>query len=374
MQRTIMSMLKKTGITVNGSAPHDIQIIDDSFIKQLLKNPSLIAGEAYMQNAWDAQALDQFFFHIFKAGSTSRFFGSYHKFYDFIFYHIKNLQTPKRSHQVAVQHYNLSNHLYRAMLGPSMAYSCGYWREASNLNQAQYAKYQLICDKLMLTANDTVLDIGCGWGGLCHYMAKYIGCRVVGLNISAEQIQFARDLTKSLPVDIVKADYRDHKVYNPTGKKFTKIVTVGFFEHVGHKNFGTLLKTMHQQLSDDGLALLHTIGCQTDGLSKDPWLHKYIFPNGEIPTLSDFMKVLGDQFIIEDLHNFGADYDLTLMAWFENFDKAWPELASQFDQTFYRMWKYYLLSCAGGFRARFLQLWQFVLTKNGMIGGYQSVR
>ena len=153
--------------------------------------------------------------------------------------------------------------------------------------------------------------------------------------------------------------------------KYDRIASVGMFEHVGRKNFKQYMITAHRCLADGGLFLLHTIGKNVRDSIPDPWVDKYIFPNGDLPSLGQLGDAYDDLFIIEDMHNFGADYDKTLMAWHKNFEDAWPRFKDRLGDRFHRMWRYYLLSCAGAFRARDIQLWQWVLSKEGVRGGYQ---
>ena len=160
-------------------------------------------------------------------------------------------------------------------------------------------------------------------------------------------------------------DYRD---LNDT---FDKILVCGMIEHVGYKNYGEIMNVVHRSLADDGLFLLHTISYKVSQPTSDPWINKYIFPGGALPSITQIGKATENLFIIEDLHNFGADYDKTLMVWFKNFDAAWPRLKAKYDERFYRMWKYYLLSCAGVFRAR-VTLWQIVLSKTVSRAGIQA--
>jgi cyclopropane-fatty-acyl-phospholipid synthase len=243
------------------------------------------------------------------------------------------------------------------MLDQRMQYSCAYWKGAKNLNEAQENKLELICKKLMLKKSDRVLDIGSGFGGFAKYAAERYGCHVTGYNISKEQIRYSREICKGLPVEIVDADYREIR------GQFDKVVSVGFFEHVGYRNYRALMGVVHRCLNDDGLFLLHTIGTNTSRFSTDPWLNKYIFPNSMLPSVKEIGKAVEGLFVMEDWHNFGPDYDKTLLSWSENFDKSWATIKSKYGGRFYRMWKYYLLLCASHFRSRHLQLWQIVLSK-----------
>ena len=236
------------------------------------------------------------------------------------------------------------------------------------MEQAQFNKLDMICHKLELKPGERVLDIGCGWGGLARHAAQYYGVEVIGITVSKEQQKLARERCLGLPVTIELMDYR-----NLTGT-FDKIVSVGMFEHVGSKNYPAYFDTANRLLRDQGLFLLHTIGRHRTAATVDSWIDKYIFPNGKIPSAKEIASVVEDRFLIEDWHNFGQDYDLTLMAWWHNFDRAWPRLASKYSQRFYRMWKYYLLSCAGFFRSRQGQLWQVVLSKRTRREVYRSIR
>ena len=217
----------------------------------------------------------------------------------------------------------------------------------------------MICRKLNLNASDRVLDIGCGWGGLAKYAAERFGCRVTGVNISREQLRSAREFCQDLPVRFEDRDYRTIEGC------FDKIVSVGMFEHVGRKNYRAFMRTVHRCLRDDGAFLLHTIGGNTSRTGCDPWVTRYIFPNGMLPSTAQIARAAERLFVIEDWHNLGPHYDRTLMAWNANFQEAWPRLQAQYDARFKRMWEYYLLSCAGAFRARNIQIWQIAMTKYG---------
>jgi cyclopropane-fatty-acyl-phospholipid synthase len=254
------------------------------------------------------------------------------------------------------------------MLDTRMIYSCGYWAEAETLEQAQEHKLDLVCRKLGLQPGMRVLDIGCGWGGAARFMAERYQVEVVGCTISAEQARLAREDCRDLSVQILLQDYRT------LSGSFDRIFSIGMFEHVGHKNYRTYMETVARLLKDDGLFLLHSIGSNKTSIVVDPWIERYIFPNGMLPSARQITRASEGLFILEDWHNFGADYDKTLMAWHANFISAWPQLKHAYDQRFFRMWTYYLLSCAGGFRARDNQLWQVVFAKNGVPGGYRAIR
>jgi len=279
-----------------------------------------------------------------------------------------NMQTKTRSQKVAQEHYDLGNDMYNKMLGDTMQYTCAYWKQAKTLDEAQEQKLDLICRKLQLNKGEKVLELGCGWGGFAHFAATNYGVQVDAYNISKEQVEFARQRNKGLPVNIYLADYRD-----ATGT-YDKVAAIGLCEHVGYKNYPTLMKVAYRSLKKHGLFLLHSIASNTSTTHCDPWFNKYIFPHGMLPSVKQLGETMEGLFVMEDWHNFGPDYDKTLVAWYHNFDKHWPIYEEEYSDQFYRMWKYYLLSFAGAFRARRTQLWQIVMSKYGVPGGYESIR
>ena len=364
----VKGLLERSEIRVNGNNPWDIKILNQNTYNRIKAEGSLGLGEAYMDGWWECQSLDQFFYKLFEAKVPENIGLSVPLVLDILYAKILNLQAKSRAFEVAEKHYDLDNELFAKMLGKTMAYSCGYWAKAKTLDDAQLAKFDLICRKLNLKKGQRILDIGCGWGGLAKYAAENYGVSVVGLTVSKEQAEFARKSCKGLPVDIRLQDYRS------LNEQFDHIASVGMFEHVGFKNYKEYLTVAKSCLKPSGLFLLHTIGWLNTGTGSDPWLNKYIFPNGALPSLRQITKAAEGLFVIEDVHNFGSDYDKTLMAWHKNFNTVWPKFKDKYDERFFRMWNYYLLSCAGVFRAREMQLWQIVLSPNGVPGGYKSVR
>jgi cyclopropane-fatty-acyl-phospholipid synthase len=209
-----------------------------------------------------------------------------------------------------------------------------------------------------------VLDIGCGWGGFAKYAAEKYGANIHGITVSREQVKYAKKICQGLDVEIELKDYRALK------EKFDCIVSIGMFEHVGCGNYRTFIKVVHQCLKADGLFLLHTIAGNNSVNSTDPWINKYIFPNSMLPSAKQITSATEGLFVLEDWHSFGQYYDKTLMAWYNNFIENWTKIKDEYDERFYRMWTYYLLSCAGSFRASRNRLWQIVLSKKGIKGGY----
>lgn len=363
----IEQLLAQAGVCVNGAAASDIQVHDPRLYERVLAHGSLGLGESYMDGAWDADDLDGFLFKLLAA----RLDQSLHTFDDLLL-HLKarmvNMQRGQRAWVVGERHYDLGNDLYQAMLGKRLVYSCGYWKDARDLDSAQEAKLALVCAKLGLAPGMRVLDIGCGWGEALEYAARHHGVSGVGITVSHEQAQYARGLCAGLPIEIRTQDYRE------LDERFDRVLSIGMFEHVGVKNYPGYFEVARRCTADDGLFLLHCIGSNVSTDRTDPWIEKYIFPNSMLPSAAQITRASEGQFVIEDWHNFGADYDRTLLAWRANFDAAWPRLALRYDERFRRMWRFYLSASAATFRARRDQLWQLVLSPHGVCGGYRAPR
>jgi len=368
LARFATELLEKADITVNGDKPWDIQVHDPRLWGRVLKQGNLGLGEAYMDGWWDVPALDQFIHKAVSARLERQIQFTWSDLLLMAKSYLFNMQSTSRASIVAEEHYDLDVEIYKSFLDPYNQYTCGYFKDTEDLNVAQEQKLDLICRKLGLKAGDRVLDIGCGWGGFAKFAAEKYGAHVVGITLSKEQLAYAKEFTKGLPVELRLQDYRDVR------EQFDHIVSVGMIEHVGYKNYREFMQVAERCLKPDGLFLLHTIGYPESIVAGDAWMSKYIFPNGLTPSIAQLASAAEKLFIIEDLHNFGAYYDKTLMAWFKNFDKSWSKLKEKYGERFYRMWKYYLLSCAGVFRSRNLELWQIVLSKNGVPGGYTSIR
>jgi len=368
LEKKAQEILSLADININGDRPWDLQIHNPDFYKRVLAQGSLGLGESYMDGWWDVKQLDQFFDYLLRAEIDRKAVTKKQLLVPYLKATFSNLQNKQKAKVVGEKHYDIGNDLYEAMLDKRMVYTCGYWKDAKNLDEAQEAKLDLVCRKLNLQEGQKILDIGCGWGSFAKYAAEKYKVSVVGITISKEQVGIARERCKGLPVEIRLQDYRE------VTEKFDHVVSLGMFEHVGYKNYQTYMKKAHQCLNDGGLFLLHSIGGNKSVKMTDRWLDKYIFPNSMLPSIKQIGESIENLFVMEDWHNFGVDYDKTLIAWYENFNKNWLKLKRNYSERFYRMWKYYLLSCAGTFRSRRNQLWQIVLSKNGVFDGYQSVR
>jgi len=362
-------ILSLAGVEINGNNPWDIQIHNNEFYRRVITEGELGLGETYMDGWWDAEKVDELICKILKARLDQKI---KHKFSILIRLckaRLFNLQSKRRAFIIGKEHYDLGNDLFQNMLDKQMNYSCAYWKNNGNLDKAQEAKLELICRKIYLKPGMRVLDIGCGWGSFGKYAAEKYNVEVIGITISKEQVELGKQLCKGLPVEIRFMDYRD------INEKYDRIVSIGMFEHVGYKNYKAFFEVANRCLVDDGLFLLHTIGNIRTNKTIDLWTDKYIFPNGMLPSIAQISKAIESLFIMEDLHSFGKDYDKTLMAWYANFEKNWYKIQNKYSERFFRMWKYFLLSFAGSFRSGINnQLWQIVLSKNGMPGDYMSCR
>jgi cyclopropane-fatty-acyl-phospholipid synthase len=322
-----------------------------------------------MDNWWDVKRLDDMIYLVIRADLQNKVKHNLKVALQLAGFWLINMQARRRAFIIGERHYDLGNELFQTMLDKRMNYSCAYWKNAKTLDEAQENKLELICKKLYLKPGMRILDIGCGWGAFAKYAAEKYDVRVMGITVSKHQVALGNEMCKGLPVELKLQDYRDVK------DKFDRIVSVGMIEHVGHKNYKEYFKIAERNLNSDGLFLLHTIGEVQSVNKTDAWTHKYIFPNGMLPSISQLSKSVEGLFVIEDLHNFGNDYDKTLLAWYNNFESNWDKLKIKYDNRFLRMWQYFLLSSAGAFRARSKnQLWQIVLSKNGILGGYNSIR
>jgi cyclopropane-fatty-acyl-phospholipid synthase len=365
LRRKIEALLEEAGLRLDGDGNANLSVHDERFYRRVLAHGSIGLGESYMNGWWDCDRLDEFFHRILAARLNERVRGHFDVF-DWLRARFFNLQTDRRAFQVGKRHYDIGNELYRRMLDRRMIYSCALWAEGDDLDTAQERKLEMCARKLYLQPGMRVLDIGCGWGGTAQYLAERHGVEVVGITVSEEQARLAREICAGLPVDIRLQDYREVE------GRFDRVISIGMFEHVGHRNYGIFMGTVHRVLEPGGLCLLHTIGTHRSQFRTDPWIAKYIFPNSMAPSMAQIAGACEGRLAIEDVHNIGPNYDPTLMAWRTNVVRHRGELSEWYDERFFRMWDYYLLSCAGTFRAGRNPVWQLVLSPGrARPGGYQ---
>jgi cyclopropane-fatty-acyl-phospholipid synthase len=355
----IRELLAQADIQVNGQRPWDIQVHDARFYDRVLREIELGLGESYMDGWWDCEKVDEFISRALIARLETQIRGSWKLTWHVLNARMMNLQTRSRAFEVGEKHYDLGNDLYCAMLDKRLNYTCGYWKDGGSLDDAQEAKLDLVCKKIGIEPGMKILELGCGWGSFAKYAAEKYGASILGVTVSKEQVALGMELCKGLPVELRLQDYREVQ------GTFDAVISIGVMEHVGYKNYRTYMQVVDRTLKKDGVAFVHTIGGNISRAIADAFSHKYIFPNGQLPSIAQLGGAMENIFVMEDWHNIGPNYDKTLMAWHANFSGAWPELKGHYDERFHRMWDYYLLSSAGGFRSRMLQLWQIVMTRQG---------
>lgn len=356
-ERFVRELLALGGIEVGGGAPHDITVHDRRFFARVARDGSLGLGESYMDGWWDCPSIDAMITRIHRARLPQAIRKNWKYMANVVKARVLNLQSRVRAFHVGQHHYDIGNDLYRAMLDPRMVYTCGYWKDATTLDQAQEAKLDLVCRKLGLRPGMRVLELGCGWGSFARYAAEKFGVEVTGYSVSREQVALGRELCAGLPVELRLEDYRSAR------GTYDRVVSIGIMEHVGYKNYRAYMEVVDRCLAPGGVSLIHTIGSERSEPTSDPWTHKYIFPNGHLPSVAQLARAMEGLFTFEDLHTFGPHYDPTLMAWYRNFTAAWPALKARYGERFFRMWSYYLLMSAAAFRARYIHLFQIVMAR-----------
>jgi cyclopropane-fatty-acyl-phospholipid synthase len=367
LHHRVRDLLARAGVTIGGDRPWDIQIHDERFYARMLAQGSLGVGESYMDGWWDCEQLDEFIARALRA-DLKQAITPWKEALRVLGARLVNLQSPARAFHVGRHHYDIGDDLFRIMLDRRMIYSCAFWKDASTLDDAQEAKLELVCRKLKLEPGMRVLDIGCGWGGTAQFAAERYGVSVLGITVSENQAMHARERCRGLDVEIRLEDFRRLQ------GTFDRVLSLGMFEHVGYKNYDRFMRLVRGLLVDDGLFLLHTIGGARSRARTEPWTERYIFPNSLLPSAAQISTAIERRFVLEDWHSFGADYDTTLKHWYRNVEEHWAELQDRYDERFHRMWRFFLLSSAGGFRARKSQLWQIVLSPHGVPGGYRAPR
>jgi cyclopropane-fatty-acyl-phospholipid synthase len=357
---TIMQgLLASAGVGTDGREPWDMHVHDRRAYKRMLYEGVMGFGESYMDGWWDCDRLDECFCKLIRGNLEEEVKKDWKTALHVGTAKLFNLQSARRAFEIGEKHYDVGNDLYRAMLDDRMVYTCGYWKNAETLGEAQEAKLELVCRKIGLEPGMTVLELGCGWGSFGKYAAENYGAEVTGVTVSKEQVALGTEMCKGLPVTIELLDYRE------VSGRYDAVISIGLLEHVGYKNYRTYMETVHRCLKDDGIAFIHVIGSNNRVTIGNSWFHKYIFPNAMNPSIGQLGQAMDHLFVMEDWHNFGPDYDPTVMAWYRNFEEAWPELKHAYDERFYRMWRFYLLSGAASSRARRTQLWQIVMSKKG---------
>jgi cyclopropane-fatty-acyl-phospholipid synthase len=356
LQKKVENALGIADVRINSDRPWDLMVHDERFYARVIANGALGLGESYVEGWWDCAELAQLFYKLLKAHLDRQVSVNWTQIVAYIKARIANRQRKSRATQNVQRHYGLAIDLYRSMLGRWMLYSSADWEHATSLDEAGEAKLEFVCQRLDLCPGQKVLDIGCGWGGFAKYAAERYGVEVVGITVSTEQARLAQEICGQLPVEIRCQDYRD------LNDKFDHVVSLGMFEHVGYKNYRRYMEIVRRCLRPDGLFFLNTIGANESRCCANPWTDKYIFPGGMLPSIAQIGAAVEGLFVMEELLDWAEFYDKTLVTWFENFHRNWNKLKGHYSERFYRIWKYYLLSSAGAFRARAIQDWQIVFS------------
>lgn len=266
---------------------------------------------------------------------------------------IESINNRIASKRNVAHHYDIGNDFYRLMLDPEhMQYSCAYWTEGvETLAQAQEAKLAHIAAKLALADGQSVLDIGCGWGGMAIYLARHFDVRVLGITLSEEQLALARERADAAGVaDRVRFELVDYRDLPARGARFDRIVSVGMFEHVGRPQFETFFRSCANLLEPDGVMLLHTIGRFGRPGTTDAFTRKYIFPGGYIPALSETIAASEkSRLIATDIETLRVHYARTLRCWYARCEENREAIEAMYDARFYRMWMFYLAGATAVF-------------------------
>jgi cyclopropane-fatty-acyl-phospholipid synthase len=331
---------------------------------RFLKEGLFGLGEDYIKGDWHVERLDELIVHLITHYAHTQSKWNVRLLAYLAHSLLFNPQSGRGAFVVGERHYDLGNDLFRAMLDSSMSYTCGVWRGAQSLEEAQCAKLRTICEKLELAPGMRVLDIGCGWGNFAELAAREYGAHVVGLTISKEQAQFARERCKDLPVEIRLQDYRGFS------EQVDRVVSIEMIEAVGRKNLGRFYHTVARSLPPGGVFVLQAISAESFNSRSSVfldqyvlWLLRHIFPNGSLPRPDDLNGPLTKGLFVEHKESFAQDYARTLLAWRENFDRNWFALKGRYNERFWRIWQYYLQGCRAFFLAGLCNVYQLKYRK-----------
>ncbi len=343
-----------------GPAQFKVKLKEDIPKRELLRSTSLALGEAYIRGDLE---VDQDLYEV-----LDMFLGQMDHF-RLSPIALRRLQHTslgaKNQKKEVCSHYDIGNDFYRLWLDETMSYSCGYFKNPGDtLFEAQVGKVDHILKKLHLEMGMTLLDIGCGWGFLLMRAAKRYGVKGIGITLSEEQYQqFSREIKDQHMEDFVEVRRMDYRELEKSGLEFDRVVSVGMIEHVGRGNYEQFLENVERVLKPGGLFLLHFISAQRES-DGDPFIRKYIFPGGVIPSLREMMELLPEyDFYTLDVESLRRHYTKTLLCWRENFRKHKKEMKEKQGEEFVRMWELYLASCAAAFHNGVVDLHQILMSK-----------
>jgi cyclopropane-fatty-acyl-phospholipid synthase len=339
-------------------------VYDPAVLSRVARYPELKLGETYIERSWDAgqgEGLRTLLAVLLRNFADARP-RTLLQLWDILLGCLDRGNSIARSYRQIRDHYDLDEWLFRRFLDQGMFYSCAYFeRPDLSLEEAQRAKCELIRRKLLLQPGQKVLDIGSGWGGLAFYLAQQADVEVVGLTLSREQLRVSQEEAKKRGlegrVEFLLQDYRQHRGC------YDRIVSVGMFEHVGLRHYPDFFRQVYELLAPDGVALLHTIGCNRPGPT-NPWIRRHIFPGGHIPSLSQVTPALERARLwVTDLEVWRLHYAYTLREWFRRFQRHRSEVVERMGERFARLWEFYLASCEAGFLYWDLAVFQVQLAK-----------
>ena len=342
-----------------GSPRVDIRINSPGILRKAIRNPSLAFGESYVNGDIELLSPLADMLALVQLNPLNLEFGN-------LLGRMRSLNKNKKTKQAKyiAHHYDIGNEFYKLWLDSTMSYSCAYFESPKDsLEKAQRQKTEHILRKLQLKPGMQLLDIGSGWGYLLVTAAKKYKVKGLGVSLSHEQVRFAQALAKREGVDkLVKFKYLNYQDI-PSTKKFERIVSVGFFEHVGRDNLDDYFKVLDRHLLADGISVLHSIS-HKDESPTDPWVDKYIFPGGYLPSVRETTSLMAKHdFYLFDYENLGQHYGMTIEKWLASYERNKSRVIDMYDEQFYRMWRLYLISAMMAFKTGSAGLSQWIFKK-----------
>ena len=356
----VTRFFKRAGIECDGSDPGDPQIRDPRFYRRVLFGGSVGLGDSYMEGWWECERIDLFIEKLLRSGVSD----GVPRFDDWVLKLVSRIvdrQDRVRSLRVAKEHYDNSPEFYVGVLGEKakyIFYTCAFWKDPNeSLEEAQLNKADMLCQKAGLKPGMTILDIGCGWGGFLAYAADTYGTEGIGLSISEPQIEYARQRYSDPRIDFRLQDYRDFK------DKADAVVSICMIEHVGPRHHREYFQRAYDALAENGRFALQCILSKAKSSMSDPWLDKRIFPGGNLLMMDQLKSATKGLFDIVHEEFFPDDYVRTLTAWCDNMRALRDTIVARYGIEHFRMYEYYFMMCAGGFRSGRITVGQFVLVK-----------